>query len=59
VGLSVAGSLLSWELEVGYRLRLGTPGTIILLNVIAFTLSMYLGPWLRTRPRAAKAVQAS
>lgn len=59
VGLSVAGALLSWELEVGYRLRLGTPGTIILLNVAAFTLSMYLGPWLRSRPRTAKAVQAS
>jgi zinc transport system permease protein len=54
IGLCLAVSLLgqwaSWEMEVRYRTRLGVPGTIILLSVGAFLLSMVVGPWYRSRP---------
>jgi zinc transport system permease protein len=54
IGLCLAVSLLgqwaSWEMEVRYHTRLGVPGTIILLSVGAFQLSMVIGPWLRSRP---------
>jgi zinc transport system permease protein len=50
--LSLGGQWLSWEIEAGAEVRLGTAGTIILLGVLAFVLSMIFGPWLRAR-RAA------
>jgi zinc transport system permease protein len=54
IGLCLAVSLLgqwaSWEMEMRYGTRLGVPGTIILLSVGAFLLSMVLGPWFRSRP---------
>ncbi len=48
--VSLLGQWAAWEMEVRYRTRLGVPGTIILLSVGAFLLSMVLGPWLRSRP---------
>jgi zinc transport system permease protein len=55
VVISVAGQVLSWEIELAFRargmdVRLGTPGTIIFLSVLLFAASMVVGPWLRRRP---------
>jgi zinc transport system permease protein len=52
LALSVAGQWLSWEMWQGAKIQLGISGTIVLLSVAAFVLSMMLGPWLRNR-RAA------
>ncbi|HEY7156786.1 MAG TPA: metal ABC transporter permease [Gemmataceae bacterium] len=50
--LSVGGQWLYWEMDQGAGIKLGIAGTIVLLNVLAFVLSMVFGPWLRGR-RAA------
>ncbi len=47
--LSVAGTWISWDLGMGANLKLGVSGTIVLLNVLVFLVSMAVGPWLRTR----------
>lgn len=47
--LSVIGQWLSWELEMGADIKLGLSGTIVVLNVLAFLLSMI---WLRVRRTA-------
>jgi zinc transport system permease protein len=48
--VSLLGQWASWEMEMRYRTKLGVPGTIILLSVGAFLLSMVVGPWYRSRP---------
>jgi zinc transport system permease protein len=50
--LTLIGQWLSWDIQMGvnHRQRLGLSGTIVLLNVLAFVLSMAIGPWLRARP---------
>ncbi len=55
--VSLAGQGLSWSVQMHFRahgaeVRLGIPGTIILLSVLLFGLSMVLGPWW-SRRRAA------
>ncbi len=50
--LSVGGQWLSWELGAGAKIPLGISGTIVLLSVTAFILSMILGPWIRSRRTA-------
>ena len=54
LGLSLGGQWLSWELGTlrGGKVQLGLSGTIVLLCVLAFLLSMVLGPWLRSRRTA-------
>lgn len=52
LGLSVIGQWLSWELEMGANIKLGLSGTIVVLNVLAFLISMAIGPWLRARRTA-------
>jgi zinc transport system permease protein len=47
--LSVGGQWLSWEMGEGAKIQIGTPGTIVLLSVAAFVLSMIFGPWMRSR----------
>jgi zinc transport system permease protein len=48
--LSLAGQWLSWDLSNwGAKYKLGVSGTIVLLNVFAFVLSMIVGPRLRAR----------
>jgi zinc transport system permease protein len=47
--LSLVGEWLSWDMPMGKNIRLGVSGTIVLLNVFAFILSMMVGPWLRAR----------
>ncbi|HWG46973.1 MAG TPA: metal ABC transporter permease [Gemmataceae bacterium] len=47
--LSVGGQWLSWELGAAAKIPLGISGTIVLLSVAAFVLSMILGPWLHAR----------
>ncbi len=47
--LSVAGPWISWDLGMGANIKLGVSGTIVLLNVLVFLVSMAAGPWLRTR----------
>jgi zinc transport system permease protein len=51
VGTSLAGHWLSWEVEAGtgFRVRLGISGTVILLSVLLFTLSVAAEPLLRRR----------
>jgi zinc transport system permease protein len=62
IGICLAAALLgqwlSWEVKIplpggesgiGYA-RLGEGGTIVVLSVVFFFLSMLLGPWLRNRP---------
>jgi zinc transport system permease protein len=50
--LSLGGQWLNWEMGVGAKISLDLSGTIVLLNVTAFVLSLVVGPWLRSR-RAA------
>jgi zinc transport system permease protein len=57
VVVSLAGQWLSWEVEMafsrgGMQVRLGIPGTIILLYTVLFVASMLLGPWYRSRKTA-------
>jgi zinc transport system permease protein len=51
LGLSLGGQWLSWEIgsRFGRKVEVGLSGTIVLLCVLAFMLSMILGPWLRSR----------
>lgn len=53
IGLSFClcflGQWLSWEMGMGANIKVGLSGTIVLLNVLAFVLSMGVGPWLRAR----------
>jgi zinc transport system permease protein len=50
----LAGLWLSWEVEIPITARatarLGEGGTIVVLNVLLFFVSMFIGPWLRNRP---------
>jgi zinc transport system permease protein len=46
--IGVSGQLLNWELEMRYDVKTGVGGTIVVLGVLLFFLSM-LVPWLRTR----------
>lgn len=55
--VSIGGQILSWDLENTFRSRghnvsLGTPGMIILLSILLFIFSLFVGPWLRRRPAA-------
>lgn len=47
LGVSIAGQALAWELAVRAHLDLGISGTIVLLSVALFLLSMIVGPLLR------------
>jgi zinc transport system permease protein len=47
--LGVGGQWLQWQMEMGAHVRLGISGTIVLLSVLVFILSMVAGPWLRAR----------
>lgn len=51
LSMGILGSYLSWavRIHVGQRdpLAFGAAGLIVVLNVIAFFLSMLVGPWLR------------
>lgn len=47
--LSVIGQWISWDMYWGAHIQLGISGTIVLLNVLVFILSMAAGPWLRAR----------
>lgn len=49
LGVSVAGQALSWEASARYDVAVGVPGTVVLLSVVLFFLSMAVGPWLRNR----------
>ena len=47
--ISVGGQILSWELGIRTRKQFTVPGTITLLGVLVFMLSLVLGPILRRR----------
>jgi zinc transport system permease protein len=55
---SLLGQWLSWEVPIPISghgtARLGEGGTIVVLNVALFFVSMVVGPWLRTRPAVGK-----
>jgi zinc transport system permease protein len=48
----VLGLYVYWECFARWRIDFGIPGTIILLSVAGFVLSMFLGPWVRRQPAA-------
>lgn len=45
----IGGHFLSWELSVRFELQLGTGGTIVVLTVLLFIVSMVFGPAWRDR----------
>jgi zinc transport system permease protein len=47
--VGVGGQWLQWELNWGAEVKLNISGTIVLLSVCVFVLSMIAGPWLRAR----------
>jgi zinc transport system permease protein len=53
VGLSLIvpllGQWISWEVDNRYQTQLGISGTIVLVSVGLFLISMVLGPWVRSR----------
>jgi zinc transport system permease protein len=48
----LAGQWISWEVEIRYKTPLGISGTIVLVSVVCFLVSMVIGPWLRGRKAA-------
>jgi zinc transport system permease protein len=50
VAVAVAGQAISWEVMVRTKVELGISGTVILLSVLLFALSMFVGPRLRRAP---------
>jgi zinc transport system permease protein len=51
----VVGQLLSWHANWNLELQVGTGGTIVVLNVLMFIVSIVVGPRLRERPARAAA----
>jgi zinc transport system permease protein len=49
LSLSLGGQWISWELGMNTKYKLGYSGTIVLLCVLAFLLSMLVGARLRSR----------
>jgi zinc transport system permease protein len=47
---SLGGLFLCWEVETRLNVRLGIPGTIVLLSVALFALSAVIGPYLKRLP---------
>src|SRR5579872_7420244 len=56
IGLSLlvpfVGQWISWEVEIRYKTPLGISGTIVLVSVGVFLVSMLVGPWVRSRKAA-------
>jgi zinc transport system permease protein len=46
----VGGQVLSWEVETRCNVKLGIPGTIVLVSVALFAVSTLIGPLLKARP---------
>jgi zinc transport system permease protein len=57
IGLSLLvpfiGQWISWEAEVRFKTPFGISGTIVLVSVGVFMLSMLVGPWVRSRKIAS------
>ena len=58
LGSCLLGQAISWEMGLYLKRiksegQIGMSGTIILVSVVAFTLSAVIGPRLRERPRAS------
>jgi zinc transport system permease protein len=49
LGVSLLGPILCWEVANRYGQELGIPGTIIMVSVALFVLSMLFGPLIRRR----------
>ncbi|NBO91319.1 MAG: metal ABC transporter permease [Planctomycetia bacterium] len=47
---SLGGLFLCWEVETRLHIRLGIPGTIVLLSVTIFALSAIIGPFAKRLP---------
>jgi zinc transport system permease protein len=58
LGVSVVGPVLCEEVENRYGRELGIPGTIIMLSVVLFVLSMLFGPLVRRRAGRRQAAAA-
>ncbi|MFQ3650514.1 MAG: metal ABC transporter permease [Gemmataceae bacterium] len=46
----IGGLFLCWEIETCLSVKLGIPGTIVLVAVTLFALSVILSPWWKRRP---------
>jgi zinc transport system permease protein len=53
VGSCLLGQALNWEIETRWNLKLGIPGTIILISVAGFVASAIAAPLLRERRAAS------
>jgi hypothetical protein len=64
---ALLGQWVNWEVKIPLEesasglhfARLGEGGTIVVLSVVFFFLSMLVGPWLRGRPVADNAWPAA
>src|SRR5262249_19015236 len=55
LGCALAAQWLSWEMETNFDVRLGIPGTIILISVGLFFASVWFRPLWRGRGEAVPA----
>ena len=46
------GQWITWEVRIRYKTELGISGTVVLVSVFLFLVSMFAGPWLRSRKTA-------
>ncbi len=55
MGVSIAGQWLSTNVENYFagKVQFGVPGTIVMLSVLLFMVSLVVGPWLRGRQAAS------
>jgi zinc transport system permease protein len=52
--VSLTGLDISWELSARYKVDIGIPGAIVLLSVVLFVVSLFVGPLLKNRRSAAR-----
>jgi zinc transport system permease protein len=45
----IGGLLVSWEFSIGLQVHIGPGGTIVVLAVLFFILSMWISPLVRDR----------
>ena len=53
IGEGIVGQMLNWEISNATGAMFGLSGTIVVLSVVVFFVSMALGPALKNRPKTA------
>ena len=54
LAVSLTGLGASWELGARYKVNIGIPGAIVLLSVVLFVVSLFLGPLFKNRRAAGR-----